>query len=93
MIAALAARPDSPSACRRSTSPTLHDAVVILDGDTALLRLGDERLRRRGCSSTSTWRRRCASASTAIDYVDLRFDERLYVRPVEGRTAHGEDSR
>ncbi len=58
----------------------LHDAVVILDGDPALLRLGDSdfvaRLQQY-LDLGAALRERVA----AIDYVDLRFDERLYVRP------------
>ena len=60
----------------------LHDAVVILDGDPALLRLGDTdfvaRLQQY-IDLAPALRERL----TAIDYVDLRFDERLYVRPVK----------
>ena len=70
----------SPSGCRRSTSSNLHDAVVILDGDPALLRLGDSdfvaRLQQY-IDLAPALRERLAG----IDYVDLRFDERLYVRP------------
>mgnify|MGYP003494045404 CR=1 FL=1 len=56
------------------------NAVVILEGDTALLRLGDaefvERLQQY-LDLAPALRERMAG----IDYVDLRFDERLYVRP------------
>ena len=68
--------------CRRSTSPTRTTRWCMLDGDPALLRLGDERLRRAPAAVPRARRRRCASACRTIDYVDLRFDERLYVRPV-----------
>ena len=43
----------------------------------------------RGSSRTWTWRRRCASASPDIDYVDLRFDDRIYVRPVGKAAGRG----
>ena len=60
----------------------LHDAVAILDGDPALLRLGDTdfiaRLQQY-IDLAPALRERL----NAIDYVDLRFDERLYVRPVK----------
>lgn len=65
----------------------MHDAVVILDGDTALLHLGDanfvERLRSY-LELAPTLRSRVPD----IDYVDLRFDERVYVRParVKGKS-------
>jgi len=57
-----------------------RDAVLLLDDDTALLRLGDERFAERLQSYLDiapALRERAAP----IDYVDLRFDERVYVRP------------
>lgn len=62
----------------------VRDAVVILDGDTALLHLGDSRFVERLQSYLElapTLRARVPE----IDYVDLRFDERVYVRPTAGR--------
>ncbi len=57
-----------------------HNAVVLLDGDRALLHLGEtqfvERLRSY-LTLAPTLRERLDD----IDYVDLRFDERIYVRP------------
>lgn len=57
-----------------------HNAVVLLDGDRALLHVGEshfaERLRSY-LTLASTLRERLDE----IDYVDLRFDERIYVRP------------
>jgi cell division septal protein FtsQ len=59
----------------------LHNAVVVLDGDTALLRLGDrdfvERLQQY-LDLAPALRERLSG----IDSVDLRFDDRLYVRPL-----------
>lgn len=57
-----------------------HNAVVLLDGDRALLHLGETRFVERLRSYltlASTLRERLDE----IDYVDLRFDERIYVRP------------
>ena len=57
-----------------------HDAVVLLQHDTALLHLGEDRFLERLQSYVElapTLRQRVPN----IDYVDLRFDERLYVRP------------
>ena len=63
-----------------------HDAVVLLDGDRALLHVGEtqflERLRSY-LALAPTLRDRLSD----IDYVDLRFDERIYVRPRDGRAA------
>jgi len=53
---------------------------VILEGDTAMLRLGDQEFADRIQAYVDlgpALRERVAD----IDYVDLRFDERLYVRP------------
>jgi cell division protein FtsQ len=58
----------------------VHDAVVLLDDDPALLHLGEERFRERLHSYleyADTLRQRIPD----IDYVDLRFEERVYVKP------------
>jgi cell division septal protein FtsQ len=62
----------------------LHDAVVLLDGDQALLHLGEDRFLERLQSYldvASALRERVPD----IDYVDLRFDQRMYVRSVAVR--------
>jgi cell division protein FtsQ len=86
VIAALAVRPELATRVSQIDVSDLHDAVVILDDDTALLRLGDAdfvaRLQQY-VDLQPTLRERLAS----IDYVDLRFDERLYVRPVKALPA------
>ena len=59
----------------------LHDAVVLIEGDTALLHLGDGQFLERLQSYVDVapaLRERVQD----IDYVDLRFKDRLYVRPV-----------
>ncbi|HQZ39210.1 MAG TPA: FtsQ-type POTRA domain-containing protein [Vicinamibacterales bacterium] len=80
VIAALAARPDIESKVSQIDVHDPHDAVVMLEGDTAMLRLGEddfvERLQQY-LDLGDALRERVA----AIDYVDLRFAERLYVRP------------
>ena len=85
-IAALAARPEMLKRVSQIDVSDLHDAVVILDDDTALLRLGDAdfvaRLQQY-IDLQPALRERLAT----IDYVDLRFDERLYVRPVKALPA------
>jgi cell division protein FtsQ len=57
-----------------------RDAVVMLEGDTALVRVGDdqfvERLRSYVDLAAALHER-----VSQIDYVDLRFGERVYVRP------------
>lgn len=58
----------------------LHDVVVLLEGDSALLHLGEERFVERLQSYlevASALRDRVSD----IDYIDLRFDDRVYVKP------------
>jgi cell division protein FtsQ len=83
VVAALAARPDLADKVSQIDVSRPDDAVVMLEGDTALLRLGDAdfvaRLQQY-LDLGDALRERVA----AIDYVDLRFPERLYVRPAGG---------
>lgn len=57
-----------------------RNAVVILDGDPTLLRLGNERFVER-LQSYYELAAALRERVPAMDYVDLRFDERVYVRP------------
>jgi cell division septal protein FtsQ len=66
----------------------LRNAIVLLDGDPALLHLGEERFLERlqaYLDLAPTLHERVPE----IDYVDLRFEERLYVRPAGGRERSG----
>jgi cell division protein FtsQ len=59
-----------------------HDAVVLLQHDAALLHLGEERFLERLQSYVDlapALRQRVPD----IDYVDMRFEERVYVRPAK----------
>ena len=79
VIGALSARPEMAKLVSQIDVADLHDAVLILDGDPALLRLGDTEFVARlqqYIDLAPALRERLS----AIDYVDLRFDERLYVR-------------
>jgi cell division protein FtsQ len=60
-----------------------HDAVVLLDGDTVMLRLGDRDFasRLQGYLDVAP---ALKDRVAAIDTVDLRFGERMYVRPLSG---------
>ncbi len=86
VVGALASRPELARRVSQIDVADLHDAVVILDDDTAQLRLGDTdfvaRLQQY-LDLQPALRERMAG----IDYVDLRFDERLYVRPVKALPA------
>jgi cell division septal protein FtsQ len=82
VIGALSARPELARRVSQIDVSNLHDAVLILDGDPALLRIGDTEFVARlqqYIDLAPALRERLHG----IDYVDLRFDERLYVRPVK----------
>jgi cell division protein FtsQ len=72
-----------PSLARRLSQIDVtdqHNAAVILNGDQAVIYVGDDRFLARIESYldlASALRARVAE----IDYVDLRFDDRIYVRP------------
>jgi cell division septal protein FtsQ len=81
LIDGLASRPDIADRVSQIDVSDPHDAVVILDGDTVMLRLGEEAFADRiqeYLDIAPALRQRVAD----MDYVDLRFDDRLYVRPV-----------
>lgn len=80
LITALEERPDIAQQVSQIDVSDVHDAVVMLEGDTVMLRLGEadfvERIQEY-LDLAPALRERVEE----IDYVDLRFDERLYVRP------------
>jgi cell division septal protein FtsQ len=57
-----------------------HDAVVLLDNDPALLHVGEERFRER-LQSYLEIAGALRDRIPDIDYVDLRFEQRVYVKP------------
>lgn len=57
-----------------------RNAVVLLEGDPTLIRLGNERFVER-LQSYFEMAPALRERVPAIDYVDLRFDKRVYVRP------------
>ena len=81
VLEAIAPRTDLARRISQIDVSDLHDAVVLIEGDAALLHLGEDRFLERLQSYidvASALRDRVHD----IDYVDLRFDDRLYVRPV-----------
>ena len=82
-------RPDIAKQVSQIDVSDLRDAVVILEGDSALVRVGDRDFVERVQSYLDlapALRERVPD----IDYVDLRFGERVYVRPVRtGRRPGG----
>jgi cell division protein FtsQ len=70
-----------------------RNAVVLLEGDSTLIRLGNERFVER-LQSYYELAPVLRERVPAIDYVDLRFDERVYVGPArEGRSPPGRTKR
>ena len=84
VIAALQAKPEIARRLSQVDVQDSHDAAVILSGDAAALHLGDQQFLPRLQSYLElapALRERVAD----IDSVDLRFDGRIYVRPVGNR--------
>ncbi len=57
-----------------------HDAVVLMNDDPALLHLGHHRFAER-LQTYLDMSRRLQTLVAGLEYVDLRFDDRVYVRP------------
>ena len=66
-----------------------RNAVVLLEGDPTLIRLGDERFVER-LQSYHQLAPTLRDQVPVIDYVDLRFNERVYVRPAKTKTKYEE---
>jgi cell division protein FtsQ len=90
LIGAVRSRPELARKLSQIDVSDLHNASVILSGDPAVLYLGDDQFLQRLQSYIElapALRERVAE----MDYVDLRFDERIYVRPAHSaRTTDGE---
>lgn len=83
LLAELARRPDVLAAVSQIDVTDPRDAVVLLDGDVALLRLGAggflPKLRRYAELAPLL-----RGEARRVDEVDLRFDTRVYVRYADG---------
>jgi len=80
IIAAVRTRPELAKKVSQVDVSDMHNASVILSGDPAVIYLGDDNFVQRLQSYVdlaAALRERVSS----IDYVDLRFDDRVYVRP------------
>jgi cell division protein FtsQ len=80
VIAALKGTPQIASRLSQVDVTDVHNAAVILTGDSARIQLGEDRFLVRlqaYLDLAATLRERVAE----IDSVDLRFDDRIYVRP------------
>jgi cell division protein FtsQ len=81
VIDAMRSKPEIARRLSQIDVADLHNAAVILTGDRAVIHLGDERFLPRLQSYlelSSALRDRVPD----IDSVDLRFEDRIYVRPV-----------
>lgn len=81
VLRALGARPEL---LRRLSQVDVSDdrnAVAMLEGDPALLHLGHERFAER-LQTYLDMAPALHQRVQAIDYIDLRFEERVYLRPV-----------
>jgi cell division protein FtsQ len=79
LLASLHTRPDLAKRVSQVDVSDVRDGVVILEGDSALVRLGDDQFVDR-LQSYLDLAPALRERVTDIDYVDLRFDERVYVR-------------
>jgi cell division protein FtsQ len=82
VIAAVKSKPAIARRLSQVDVSDLHNASVILTGDPAIVQLGEDQFLARLQSYLDlapTLRERVAN----IDYVDLRFDDRIYVRPTK----------
>jgi len=82
VIAAVRSKPAIARRLSQVDVSDLHNATVILSGDHAVIQLGEDQFLARLQSYLDlapTLRDRVAD----IDYVDLRFDDRIYVRPTK----------
>ena len=83
LMGALAARPDLSGLVSQIDVTDASDAVVLLNDDGTLLHLGDEQFVERLDRYLDLAQVMRASVPE-IDYVDLRYEKRLYVRPAGG---------
>jgi cell division protein FtsQ len=87
LLVELRRRPELARRVSQIDVSDVRDAVVILEGDSTMLRVGDDRFAER-LQSYIDLAPALRERVPAIDYVDLRYDQRVYVRPLGG-SAHG----
>jgi len=85
IMTAVHAKPDLSKKLSQIDVSDVRNASVILSGDPAVIYVGDDNFAQRlqtYVELAPALRERVPS----IDYVDLRFDDRIYVRPTGART-------
>jgi cell division protein FtsQ len=80
VIESLAPRRDLAQRISQIDVRDVHDAIVMLQDDAALLHLGEDKFLER-LQSYVDLAPALREQVSDIDYVDLRFGERVYVRP------------
>jgi cell division protein FtsQ len=80
LMSELARRPELAGKISQIDVTDVQNAAVILKGDTAILRVGDDRFSER-LQSYLDLMPALRDEVPDVDSVDLRFDERVYVRP------------
>ena len=93
LLASLQGQPDLAERVSQIDVTDVRDAIVLLKGDTALIRVGDDQFAER-LQSYLDLAPSLRGQVPQIDYVDLRFGERVYVSPQasprgQGRRAQG----
>jgi cell division septal protein FtsQ len=83
LMRALAAREDLMKRVSQIDVSHPHDAVVLLDQDPALVHLGRERFVERLQAYLELYEA-LHTRVPDIEYVDLRFEDRVFVRPSNG---------
>jgi cell division protein FtsQ len=87
VIAALKTKPEIARRLSQVDVTDLHNASVIVNGDGAVIHLGEDQFLQRlqaYLDLAAALHDRVAD----IDYVDVRFDDRIYVRP-QGKPVRG----
>jgi cell division septal protein FtsQ len=87
LIAGLQQQPELARLVSQIDVSDVRDAAVLLKNDTAVLKVGHEKFAER-LQAYLELAPALRERVDGIDYVDLRFDKRVYVRPRERR---GED--
>jgi len=86
VIASLRPQPAVAKRLSQIEVADLHNAAVILSGDPAVLYVGDDRFLQR-LQSYLELSEALRARVPEIDYVDLRFEGRIFVRPVKSQVA------
>ena len=92
VMSALRPRPDIARRLSQIDASDPRDATVILAGDPAVIHLGDDRFLTR-LQAYIDLSAALHERVPDIDYVDLRYDERIYVRPSASAARNSESAK